>query len=206
MVVDIAAVDTLVVKAEDTSSPDLAVSLAPSPAISLAVWAVRSTTSISAVVVEPEKQVTSTHQAPLLHLTNPLTLLSRPNGIRSNHTSRPTRVRDTSRPQSTAIRHRPADMDGIKDIILAVTVRSRATLFLQRISKVMRTMVVRDLEDTGRLLEVMNSLRRRSHLLAVTRMIRTHLLVVVGGSGAVVVVMRRGRLVSVYERGFGWMV
>jgi hypothetical protein len=69
--------------------------------------------------------------------------------------------------------------------MMAVMVPSRATLFLRRISRVMRITVVRDLQDTS-------SLRLRSRLLVDIRMTRMRLLALMGGSGAVEVRMRLG--------------
>jgi hypothetical protein len=106
-------------------------------------------------------------------------------GIPSSLTSHHTQARDTSHPPTTTAQ-RLLELTGwVKVTMMAVMVPSRATLFLRRISRVMRITVVRDLQDTS-------SLRLRSRLLVDIRMTRMRLLALMGGSGAVEVRMRLG--------------
>ena len=156
--------------------------MVPSLVIFLVAWGALSTTSTSAAVAEPEMLGTSMHPPRLPLLTNPLHLLNHLNGVLSSHTNPRMPVRDTNLPRST-----PMHPPGTKDTTRVVRVRSRATLFLRRTSKAMRTTVGRDPEG-------MNSLLHLSRLLVGIRMIRVPLLVVAEGSGVAVVGMRRGRL------------
>jgi hypothetical protein len=83
------------------------------------------------------------------------------------------------------MQHLLEDMDGIKASTLVVRGRSQVTLCLQRISRVMKTMGVRDPED-------MSNLLHKSHLLVGTAMIRILLRVPVEGTGAAGVAIQHG--------------
>lgn len=148
-----------------------------------------STASTSVAVVGHEMPATLTNLLhPARHTSLP-THRSPRNGVNSSLTNPLTQVKVTSLPLSIAVLHPLEDMDKlmVRVTTRVVKVLNRVIRCRRLISKVMRTMAVRDRED-------MNSLCHSSRPLVGTRMTRTHLLVVMDGSGAVVVGTQRGNL------------